>query len=162
MRKAIRGIPILTLLLVAAGVSVYATFFAPWSFVNQLSQPTAPSSIYQGEPKGFAISVAGEDDVCSLTITISGIAKPNAIISVITRLDILKPSWRLYGGANIFLDIKNPDGTLLTTIQNITPHGIGKGAEMFIEFTNTFTTGPVTGEYSITPRMDTMTWVQPA
>ena len=162
MRKAIRGIPILALLLVAAGIGVYATFFSPWNFVNQLSQPTAPATTYQGESKSFTISVAGEDDVASLTITFTGIAKPNSVINVVTRLDVLKPSWRLYGGAKIYLDILNPDATPLTTIQNMTPHGIGKGAEMFIEFTNTFTTGPVTGDYSITPRMDTMTWVQPA
>jgi hypothetical protein len=163
MRKTVRGLPLLAVLIIGlVSMGVLGAAFSAWVLTNSLTLGTPPPTTYTGETKTFTISMAGEDDMILVTVTLTGEAKPNAIVNVVTKLEITKPSWRLYGGAKVYLDIKLPDNTLLITITNTTPAGLGKGASPSIEFTNTFTTGSATGAYTITPRMDTMTWVQPA
>jgi hypothetical protein len=157
--RKIRGVPLLAILLIGAGVAVYAAAFSPWNLVNNLVQPTAPPATYAGETKTFLISVAGEDDMAKITITLSGNAQPNAQIVCTIKLEILKPdTWLLNAGCIITTVVRKPDNSILTTFNNPIQYALGKGAAPDFEEFSEQIIPTVAGQYSITPSITGMVW----
>lgn len=159
-------IPLFLIVALSLGaLTVYATFFNPWSFTNNLTPVVAPSPTYEGEPKTFQINTVGGDNIGLVSVTLTGQGGTSSIINALCRIEVMNPDWRLQKGYTFLLTVKRPDGSIL---QEITKTGdadcvaIGKGeSSQFVQWNCEFTTNTMTGLYSIFPRITNMTWDKP-